>query len=48
MGSFAGSAEAAGPEFLENLFTILGGVDGLVGALFGSVGDLIGVGGGGA
>lgn len=48
MGSFAGSAEAAGPDFLTNLLTIVGGIDGLVGALFGSVGESIGVGGGGA
>lgn len=46
MGSLEGSSEAVGPDFLTDLFKIMGGIDGLVGALFGSVGDLIGVGGG--
>lgn len=46
MGSFEGSAEAAGPEFLNDLLNVIGGIDGLVGALFGSLGGLIGVGGG--
>lgn len=43
MGSLTASGEAAGPEFIVNLLTVLMGSDGLVGALFGSVGDLIGV-----
>ncbi|UVE96673.1 hypothetical protein [Dietzia sp. B32] len=46
MGSFAGSAEAAGDDFLLDLLTVIGGIDGLVGALFGSLGAMIGVGGG--
>lgn len=45
MGSLAGSAEAVGPEFLGNLLNVMGGIDGLVGALFGSLGGSIGVGG---
>lgn len=48
MGSLMGSSEAVGPDFLTDLVTLMGGVDGLVGALFGSLGDLIGVGGGAA
>ncbi|HJC59346.1 MAG TPA: hypothetical protein H9755_03305 [Candidatus Dietzia intestinigallinarum] len=48
MGSLQGSSEAVGPDFLNDLFTIMGGIDGLVGAFFGSLGDMIGVGGGGA
>lgn len=47
MGSMQGSSEAVGPDFLTDLFTVMGGIDGLVGALFGSVGNMIGVGGGG-
>lgn len=47
MGSVEGSAEAMGPDALMELLAIMGGVDGLVGAFFGSLGDLIGVGGGG-
>lgn len=46
MGSLEGSAEAMGPDALLNLLGIMAGVDGLVGALFGSLGELIGVGGG--
>ncbi|MGN0100177.1 hypothetical protein [Dietzia sp. CH92] len=45
MGSLAGSAEAVGDDFLDNLMAVLFGADGLVGALFGSIGELIGVGG---
>ena len=48
MGSLQGSSEAVGPDFLTDLFTIMGGIDGLVGAFFWSLGDMIGVGGGGA
>lgn len=43
MGSLEGSAEAMGPEGLVGMLTVLAGTDGLVGALFGSLGDLIGV-----
>ena len=44
MCSFEGSAAAAGDGFLDDLMTVMGGIDGLVGALFGSLGGLIGVG----
>lgn len=44
MGSAAASAEAMGGGLLQML-EIMAGVDGLMGAFFGSVGDLIGVGG---
>lgn len=47
MGSLTASTEAMGGGLLD-LLTVMAGVDGLVGALFGSVGDLIGVGGGAA
>lgn len=43
MGSLAASSDTAGEGFLVDLLTVLMGTDGLVGALFGSVGDLIGV-----
>lgn len=43
MGSLTASAGTAGDDFLMNMLTVLAGTDGLVGALFGSVGDLIGV-----
>lgn len=48
MGSLTASAEAMGDDALMDLIALMGGIDGLVGAFFGSVGDLIGVGGGGA
>ncbi|MBB0970075.1 hypothetical protein G6016_14150 [Dietzia aerolata] len=47
MGSLTASTEAMGGGVLD-LLTIMAGVDGLVGAMFGSIGDLIGVGGGAA
>lgn len=45
MGSMTASAEAAGPDFLNDLLGVVGGIDGLMGAFFGSLGDMIGVGG---
>lgn len=48
MGSFEGSAAAMGPEGLMGMLTVLAGTDGLVAGLFGSIGNLIGVGGGAA
>lgn len=45
MGSLAASTEAAGDDFLPNLLTIIGGIDGLLGLFLGSVGQMIGVGG---
>lgn len=47
MGSLTASTEAMGGGVLD-LLTIMAGIDGLVGAMFGSIGDLIGVGGGAA
>lgn len=47
MGSLAASSEAMGGN-ITDLLELMAGVDGLVGALFGSLGDLIGVGGGAA
>lgn len=47
MGSLTASTEAMGGGLLD-LLTIIAGIDGLVGALFGSLGDLIGVGAGAA
>lgn len=43
MGSLTASTEAMGGGVLD-LLTIMTGIDGLVGAMFGSIGDLIGVG----
>lgn len=43
MGSLTASTEAMGGGVLD-LLTIMAGIDGLVGAMFGSIGDLIGVG----
>lgn len=43
MGSLTASAGTAGPDFLIDLMTVMAGADGLVGALFGSLGDMIGV-----
>lgn len=43
MGSLAASTEAAGEDFLPNLLTVVFGIDGLLGAFLGSVGDVIGV-----
>ncbi|MCD2263439.1 hypothetical protein K3888_12090 [Dietzia aurantiaca] len=45
MGSLTASTEAMGGGVLD-LLTIMAGIDGLVGAMFGSIGDLIGVGNG--
>lgn len=45
MGSMTASAEAGGDGLL-GMLEIIAGVDGLMGAFFGSIGDLIGVGGG--
>ena len=47
MGSLTASTEAMGGGLMD-LLTVMAGVDGLVGAMFGSIGDLIGVGGGAA
>lgn len=44
MGSLSGSAEAMGLDGILNMLTVVNGADGLVGALFGSLGGLIGVG----
>lgn len=44
MGSLAASSEAVGDDFLPDLLTIIGGIDGLMGAFLGSVGEVIGVG----
>ena len=44
MGSLTASSGAMGTGLMD-LLTVMAGADGLVGALFGSVGDLIGVGG---
>lgn len=43
MGSLAAFLDAAGPDFLPNLLTIIGGLDGLLVLAIGSVGELIGV-----
>lgn len=48
MGSLTASAEAMMPDGLNDLLTVMGGIDGLVGAFLGSLGDLIGVGAGAA
>lgn len=48
MGSFTASAEAAGPDFLVNLLKVVGGIDGSLGAVLGSLGEMIGVEGGDA
>ena len=47
MGSLTASTEAMGGGVMD-LLTIMAGIVGLVGAMFGSIGDLIGVGGGAA
>ena len=43
MGSLAASTEAVGEDFLPNMITIVGAIDGLMGAFLGSVGEAIGV-----
>lgn len=43
MGSLAASTEAAGEDFIPNLLTVVFGIDGLMGAFLGSVGDVIGL-----
>ena len=43
MGSLTASTEAAGEDFIPDLLTVIFGIDGLVGALLGSVGEFIGV-----
>lgn len=48
MGSLTASAEAMLPDGLTDLLTVMGGIDGLLGAVLGSLGDLIGVGAGAA
>lgn len=45
MGSLSASAEAMGDDGLMALLGVMAGADGLVGALFGSIGELIGLAG---